>query len=909
MSEADGYQFDGFYLDARNRQLIKAGKPVPLNSKYFDVLLLLVSRGGELVEKQRIFDEAWNGVFVTDSALTQCIKDIRRQLGDDASNPRYIRTVPKHGYVFIGRAVKAKDVDIVSPSRTASSMRPYKFLDYYTEHDAPFYFGRQSEVETLCSQVATHRSFILHGRSGAGKSSLMRAGLTPRLKAEGHRVFTVRSFIAPGRQMIEQLLAFAPKPGSSEVGADLKSLSMQAARPGSLVVFLLDQFEEFFSLLDETARQGFVDMVAGALCDETPLRLVFALREDFLAEMSIFKAAIPEIFHHEYRLGRLVREQAALAITEPARAAGCEFEPELVGRILDDLTEDGAVDPPQLQIVCDRLFDARKSDGSISLASYQELGTAAQILPDYLDRVLRRFDSAELKPVKAILTTLISSDGRRLVLTASHLEARMRHAANGFESSRLLGDLIAARVIRCSRENGESWIELAHDFLTPEVARWLGKDDRALKEARGVMERAAENHRSHQLLIDADALDLLIHFGEALALTGEEADLLITSLLHRGRPVPDWLIKGAPGTRTLVSSALNHENTEVRASGVKAWSALSGDEMKEKVRALALYDQDFGIRKVASIALIDRFPDGVELISADEHGGDKPGLVRRAISLAMVRDHDKKLASLGRLPRAVSALVVLALMWVRLRRGRSDILKRVGAGVAGGGVSGLIGALMLAAALATAQQISPLDAVKLVLVFASLGSFLGAVGSLGVSAGIVLISHIACRHSRWWQIIGGAAGGAAIGGVFKLLTSDILRALFGYDSGSITGAFEGAVLGSGTALGVVIMSNERHFARFWRIILGGGLGAAAAGIALALIGGNLFSGSLEIVAQSFAESRVGMEPLAALFGELHFGRTTQIILGGFEGLLFGAGVTAGLRWSAIHNKTRRVSSN
>src|SRR5207247_4131969 len=103
------YRFDDFFLDESNRQLSRNGDPVPLNSKYLDVLLLLVGRAGQLVEKQRIFDEVWDGVFVTDAALTQCVKDIRRQLGDDASNPRYIKTVPKHGYIFIGNAVEAGD--------------------------------------------------------------------------------------------------------------------------------------------------------------------------------------------------------------------------------------------------------------------------------------------------------------------------------------------------------------------------------------------------------------------------------------------------------------------------------------------------------------------------------------------------------------------------------------------------------------------------------------------------------------------------------------------------------------------------------------------------------------------------------------------------------------------------------
>ena len=105
------YRFDNFYLDGGNRRLLRDGLPVALNSKYLDVLLLLVSRCGQLVEKASIFEEIWSGVFVTDAALTQCIKDIRKQLGDDAANPRYIKTVPKHGYVFIGEVIASSPAD------------------------------------------------------------------------------------------------------------------------------------------------------------------------------------------------------------------------------------------------------------------------------------------------------------------------------------------------------------------------------------------------------------------------------------------------------------------------------------------------------------------------------------------------------------------------------------------------------------------------------------------------------------------------------------------------------------------------------------------------------------------------------------------------------------------------------
>lgn len=95
------FRFDRFSLDTGNRQLRNGGEAVELSSRYFDALVLLVSEQGRLVAKDRFMDEVWRGIPVTDEALTQCIRTLRRQLGDDATNPRFIETVPKHGYRFI----------------------------------------------------------------------------------------------------------------------------------------------------------------------------------------------------------------------------------------------------------------------------------------------------------------------------------------------------------------------------------------------------------------------------------------------------------------------------------------------------------------------------------------------------------------------------------------------------------------------------------------------------------------------------------------------------------------------------------------------------------------------------------------------------------------------------------------
>ena len=97
------YRFDDFVVDAQNFHVSKNGDVVTLTPRAFDVLSLLLRHPGQVVEKRQLFDDVWGETFVTDNALTKIIKDLRHSLHDSADEPRYIETVPKRGYRFIGK--------------------------------------------------------------------------------------------------------------------------------------------------------------------------------------------------------------------------------------------------------------------------------------------------------------------------------------------------------------------------------------------------------------------------------------------------------------------------------------------------------------------------------------------------------------------------------------------------------------------------------------------------------------------------------------------------------------------------------------------------------------------------------------------------------------------------------------
>ncbi|HKQ12636.1 MAG TPA: transcriptional regulator, partial [Steroidobacteraceae bacterium] len=122
------YRFDDFTLDPNERELRRGDAPVEISARYLDALTLLVRNQGRLVSKDRFLDEVWRGVPVTDEALTQCIRTLRRHLGDDVAKPRFIETVPKHGYRFIATVEQRDHGDAIVSTEPRYSWRQCSLL-------------------------------------------------------------------------------------------------------------------------------------------------------------------------------------------------------------------------------------------------------------------------------------------------------------------------------------------------------------------------------------------------------------------------------------------------------------------------------------------------------------------------------------------------------------------------------------------------------------------------------------------------------------------------------------------------------------------------------------------------------------------------------------------------------------
>lgn len=232
------------------------------------------------------------------------------------------------------------------------------------------------------------------------------------------------------------------------------------------------------------------------------------------------------------------------------------------------------------------------------------------------------------------------------------------------------------------------------------------------------------------------------------------------------------------------------------------------------------------------------------------------------------------------------------------RHARDDVWRQAIAGTLGAGVAGAIGGVAYGFS-ATAH--AGASALSIVLVVTVVTAIVAILGGAGVATGIAGVGAAAGRGSAW-TILGGAAGGMLVGAVVKLFGLDAFELLVGRSPGDITGAGEGAVLGAAVGLGSCLAA---RFAGSPRRVAGvAATCGGAGGIAIALMGGRMMGGSLDLLARSMPGSRLRLDAIGGVFGEAEFGAISRVATAGIEGGLFAACIVGGM-WLASRGAVAR----
>ena len=389
-----------------------------------------------------------------------------------------------------------------------ADQNPYVGPRPFTEAEDRFFFGRAEEAEILTSLAVARRASLLFAQSGAGKSSLLRAGLTPRLLRHKRIVRgreTIQSLVSdiriarvgsgredtnPPNIFIQSALLSLSDPASgvsheltlSEALATwlLPQRQRFATADEAPLPFLLvfDQFEELFTrhIAFRHHREPFFKQVTEALADHDWLRVLFSMREDYIAELTPYAHFLPEQLRPRFRLERL-RGQAALdAITRPAERADVSrpFETGVAEALRENLQAGGAddVEPILLQVVCKRLWQNLSAEArSIRNEDVRQHGDVDRALVDYYNDAVETV----VREVRGGGGSISQRRVRRFFSESLLTPARTRALVYRDDVNGVTGGLPNAAIEILSRSDvnivrGEAraqsrWYELSHDRL------------------------------------------------------------------------------------------------------------------------------------------------------------------------------------------------------------------------------------------------------------------------------------------------------------------------------------------------------------------------------------------------------------------------------------------------------------
>ena len=395
---------------------------------------------------------------------------------------------------------------------TGRTGSPYKGLDHYEEQDAPFFFGREVECDLVVANLLAARLTLLYGQSGVGKSSLLHAGVVPRLReVPDLAVVIFRSWGSdPAAGLCAAIRAAAgvePSAGESALAGTIAACTQRLGRD---LVIILDQFEEYFVYHpredgDSTFAAEFPWAVNQA---ELAVSFLVSIREDALARLDRFKGRIPNLFGNYLRIDRLSRQAAREAIMRPleeynGRVAAderMEIEPQLVEAVLDQVrignvqlggtgagVIDGAresrIEAPFLQLVLTRLWEEESAASShaLRLETLDRLGGAGRIVPAHLNAAMGQLPQPEQDVAARVFRFLVTPSGTKIAHRASDLA---EYAEVSADVVGLLLDHLGGPQARILRGTGDGRYEIYHDVLAAAILDWRARRLQAIRAAR-----------------------------------------------------------------------------------------------------------------------------------------------------------------------------------------------------------------------------------------------------------------------------------------------------------------------------------------------------------------------------------------------------------------------------------------
>ena len=394
---------------------------------------------------------------------------------------------------------------------------PYPGLRPFSEQDTTYFYGREKKVDKLEARIRAQNFLAVIGSSGSGKSSLVFAGLLPRLKKEaiwcffkftpkelnpqhknGLPFLVIPEFFVPilhpnmvRRLQLNEIHNYAneytKKAPSFTLAQNLNDTLLALESSGvSKFLLVIDQFEEVFTSLNSETQQRFFQQLSTVIetsqDSNRSIKIIVTMRADFMG-----KALDTDFFRdleHEdnlFPLGAMTRENLNQAIEKPASRIGVNFEPGLVSTILDDVgNEPGKL--PLLQFSLSELFKEQNEE-LLTFSAYEKIGRVQGALRDYANRIYNELNPVEKKEARFLFMRLIKpgvgTESTRRSATLVELDSISEELIEKFADARLL--VLKVEEINSIAHKNQSEtiiIELAHEALIhhwPQLQTWLSE--------------------------------------------------------------------------------------------------------------------------------------------------------------------------------------------------------------------------------------------------------------------------------------------------------------------------------------------------------------------------------------------------------------------------------------------------
>jgi len=456
--------------------------------------------------------------------------------------------------LVVGHVVAYRLESPPPPRRSWDSARsPYPGLDAYTEDEAAVFFGREAQIADLVRRLSTptsrpaDRFVALVGSSGSGKSSLVQAGVVPRLRA---RRWVILPTMTPGTNPFGALARVLAQAGGGPDDAaisrrlrkspdmlstllnEIRSKSGQRFRRTLLVV---DQFEELVTLAGERDRALFLDTLARAVAQDPRLSVIGTIRIEFLRDL--LETAHAELFQNPLAIGAVGRAQMLQIIQRPGELVEMTFAPGLAETIVDEVGSSDAL--PLLAYLLQEAYFAVGPGAEVTQERYRALGGVAGALSRQADQVLAELrEEEEPGAIFSVLLKFVTVEGQeaaRRRVPLAELTERERRVVDAF---------VDARLLVTGAEDGRPYAQVAHEALFRQWPPLRQEVETRIEQLRrrAELERWAadwqQSGRSEDYLLTGERLALAQRWLAALQEAGQASEPvreLVDASLRRDR--------------------------------------------------------------------------------------------------------------------------------------------------------------------------------------------------------------------------------------------------------------------------------------------------------------------------------------------------------------------------------------